>query len=92
MSEQAELLDQMLAQAEICVKELHPRIGTVVSDENRNLVELERMIFVAVLRLGASWLGMAHICGTPGRDGGNEAALRVWRGDAVGVRASEDRA
>ncbi len=53
MSEQAELLARMLVQAEICVKELHPRIWTVVSDENRNLVELERMIFVAVLRLGA---------------------------------------
>lgn len=58
MTEQGELLDQMLAQAEVCVKELHPRIRSVVSDENRNLVELERMIFAAVLRLGAIWLGM----------------------------------
>ena len=58
MTEQPELLDQMLAQAEVCVKELHPRLVAVVSDEDRNLVELERLIFEAVLRLGAIWLGM----------------------------------
>lgn len=58
MREQPELLDQMLAQAEVCVKELQPRLGAVVSDKDRNLVELERLIFEAVLRLGAIWLGM----------------------------------
>lgn len=59
MAEQTQLLEQMLAQAEICVKELHPRLGTVMSGEDENLVELEEMIFAAVLRLGAMWLGIA---------------------------------
>ncbi len=59
MTEQRELLERMLAQAEVCVKQLHPRLGAVVSDKDRNLVELERLIFEAVLQLGAIWLGMA---------------------------------
>lgn len=58
MSEQLPLLERMLAQAEVCVKELHPRVENAVSDENRNVVELERMIFAAVLQLGAAWMGI----------------------------------
>src|SRR3989304_1374325 len=47
MAEQPQLLDQILAQAEVCVKELHPRLGTVMSAGDKNLVELEEMIFAA---------------------------------------------
>jgi len=58
MNEQPQLLDQMLGQAEACVKELHPRLETAMNAQDPSLVELERTIFTAVLRLGGLWLGL----------------------------------
>jgi hypothetical protein len=51
MSEQQQLLDGMLTQAELCVKELVPQVEAQLSTKQVSLVAVEGMIFMAVLRL-----------------------------------------
>lgn len=58
MSEQRQLLDEMLSQAVCCVKELEPKLVPLMSSGQPNLATVERTIFEAVLRLGACWLGL----------------------------------
>lgn len=58
MDEQEQLLDRMLAQSAECVKDLEPRIrGLVTSGAEVSLVSLEKLVFEAVMHLGALWLG-----------------------------------
>lgn len=58
MDEQEQLLDRMLAQSVDCVKVLEPRIrGLVSSGADVSLVSLEKLVFDAVMHLGALWLG-----------------------------------
>ena len=58
MCKQRQLLDEMLARAQESVNELQPRIDELVKADNVGLVALEKAIFEAVMRLGASWLGL----------------------------------
>lgn len=58
MSEQQQLLDDMLTQAEHCVKDLQPRLVAWMSADQVSLAVVEGAIFSAVLRLGACWLGL----------------------------------
>jgi hypothetical protein len=56
MGEQRELLEGMLAQAEISVKELGERAAEL--ETRQDMVGLEGTVLEVVLRLGAAWLGM----------------------------------
>lgn len=58
MLEQRQLLDQMLARAEVCVKDLHLRIEQSTADDEGGLAELEMSVLEAMLRLGAALLGL----------------------------------
>ena len=56
MVEQSKLLEEMLVRAEVSVKELGER--ALELEAGQDLVGLEGTILEAVLRLGASWLGL----------------------------------
>ena len=56
MAEQNRLLEEMLARAEVSVKELGGKLGEL--EVRQDLVGLEGTILETVLRLGASWLGL----------------------------------
>lgn len=58
MCKQRQLLDEMLARAQESVNELEPRIDKLVRADDAGLVTLEQAVFEAVMRLGASWLGL----------------------------------
>jgi len=54
--EQNRLLEEMLARAEVSVKELGERLGELQARQDS--VGLESAVLEAVLRLGAGWLGV----------------------------------
>lgn len=56
MGEQRKLLEEMLAQAEIRVKEVGEKLAEL--ETRQDLVGLEGTILESVLRLGATWMGM----------------------------------
>lgn len=56
MSEQAQLLEQMLAEARICVNHVGEKAAKL--QERQNLIGLEFVILEAMLLLGATWLGL----------------------------------
>lgn len=58
MLEQRQLLDQMLARAEVCVKDLHQRVEGATASDEASMVTLEMTVFEAMLRLGAQLLGL----------------------------------
>lgn len=58
MGEQRQLLDQMLARADVCVQELHGRLEESTGSEEASLVGLEVTVFEAMMRLGAGLLGL----------------------------------
>ena len=56
MAEQSNLLEEMLARAEISIKELGERVSELESGQD--LVALEGTILESILRLGASLMGL----------------------------------
>lgn len=56
MAEQNKLLEEMLARAEVSVKEIVGKLGEL--EVRQDLVGLEGTILETVLRLGATWMGL----------------------------------